>query len=287
MPSPVGRERVVACGWAGCFVSQEGKKALLSVAGHGCGSTLLGLHSPGVFGDPRVTPPSARLHTFRGYLRWDRARRRAAQVRSRRRAVSRPHRHGRADPRLAHAARPRDFVRRELGWLSALLPLSPEGPADPRRTLAEGTLSPIGSRAESRTMSPRTLYPVLVLRSLWSFAKLDIAFRRSSFGEILDRLLRGYTSSAKRLSRSESAAVIRRTLSAVRAATRCYYRTRPDCLPKSMTLYALLRSQDVPVEFVIGVAKYPFSAHAWVEHHGEPLDESPSNLRRYRVLLRA
>lgn len=136
-------------------------------------------------------------------------------------------------------------------------------------------------------MNPYVSHPALVLRALWSFVKLDIALRRSSFQEVLDQLLRRSACSAGDPLRPDRAEVIRRTVAAVLAATRYYYRTRKDCLPKSFTLYSLLRSQDVAVELVIGVTKYPFSAHAWVEHEGEPLEESPRSLQHYRVLLRA
>lgn len=46
-----------------------------------------------------------------------------------------------------------------------------------------------------------------------------------------------------------------------------------DCLPRSLALFALLRSLGVSAHHVIGVARFPFDAHAWVEHDGEVILE--------------
>ena len=42
-----------------------------------------------------------------------------------------------------------------------------------------------------------------------------------------------------------------------------------------------------PAVHVIGVALYPFEAHAWVELDGEPIDEVDGYLRRFTVIQRA
>lgn len=73
--------------------------------------------------------------------------------------------------------------------------------------------------------------------------------------------------------------VVERTLEAVRTATRYYWRRRLDCLPRAMATYLLLRSQGVSAVLHIGVKRYPFAAHAWVECLGEVLDESGSSWR--------
>ncbi len=70
-----------------------------------------------------------------------------------------------------------------------------------------------------------------------------------------------------------------RILEAVRTATRYYFRRRLDCLPRSLTIYLLLRRRGIPVSFHIGVKRYPFGAHAWVECLGEVLDDSANTWR--------
>jgi hypothetical protein len=44
-----------------------------------------------------------------------------------------------------------------------------------------------------------------------------------------------------------------------------------DCLPRSLALFAFLREGGLPVRHCIGVKRYPFTAHAWVESDGVAL----------------
>jgi hypothetical protein len=46
-----------------------------------------------------------------------------------------------------------------------------------------------------------------------------------------------------------------------------------DCLPRSLALFAFLRSGGLAVTHHVGVAQFPFRAHAWVELDGAPLLE--------------
>ena len=70
---------------------------------------------------------------------------------------------------------------------------------------------------------------------------------------------------------------MRRTVEGVRTATRYYYRRRLDCLPRALTIFVLLRRQGVPATLRIGVKRFPFGAHAWVECLGEVLDDFVDN----------
>ncbi|MBC7985972.1 MAG: lasso peptide biosynthesis B2 protein [Sphingomonadaceae bacterium] len=78
--------------------------------------------------------------------------------------------------------------------------------------------------------------------------------------------------------------VVRRTGSAIRLEDDLNRFTRAetwipslqgdrDCLPRSFALFVYLRSLGHPVRHVIGVARFPFNAHAWVELEGETLLE--------------
>lgn len=59
-----------------------------------------------------------------------------------------------------------------------------------------------------------------------------------------------------------------------------------DCLPRSIALYQCLKSSEYEVEHKFGVNKKDktLAAHAWVEHHGEPLNESFDLKNRFIVL---
>ena len=63
--------------------------------------------------------------------------------------------------------------------------------------------------------------------------------------------------------------VICRTVEAVRTATRYYYRRQRDCLPRALTACLLLWRSGVPATLRIGVKRFPFGAHAWVECDGQ------------------
>lgn len=60
-----------------------------------------------------------------------------------------------------------------------------------------------------------------------------------------------------------------------------------DCLPKSLALFGFLRSQGFAPELIIGVKRFPFGAHAWVELKGVPLlEEKPESLCGFNEILR-
>jgi len=58
-----------------------------------------------------------------------------------------------------------------------------------------------------------------------------------------------------------------------------------DCLPRSLALTRFLRTAGWPARHVMGVALYPFEAHAWVELNGTALNEG--DLRRFTVIQQA
>jgi hypothetical protein len=59
-----------------------------------------------------------------------------------------------------------------------------------------------------------------------------------------------------------------------------------DCLSRSLALAATLRKLGVDAEFCLGVRKFPFSAHAWVEARGVALNEPKGRLRKFTMLAR-
>jgi hypothetical protein len=59
-----------------------------------------------------------------------------------------------------------------------------------------------------------------------------------------------------------------------------------DCLPRSLSLYGFLTSAGYDVTHVIGVLRFPFEAHAWVEHDGKVLLDRPEWVNQYTSLAR-
>lgn len=61
----------------------------------------------------------------------------------------------------------------------------------------------------------------------------------------------------------------------------------PTCLVRALTLERLLRRHGVETADVrVGVRRRGdgFAAHAWVEHRGEVLGDTPENVAEYRPL---
>lgn len=109
-------------------------------------------------------------------------------------------------------------------------------------------------------------------------------------------LVRSYASSGRRPFRrtyawAQAAARLRRppTLaldraSAAFARAECFVvsrRARADCLPRSLALFVFLCHAGVPATHRIGIDRYPFRAHAWVEQGGQPVLDSPARIARY------
>ena len=57
------------------------------------------------------------------------------------------------------------------------------------------------------------------------------------------------------------------------ATAAAFYPRRALCLEQSLVLYWLLRRRGAGVRLRVGVQPFPFTAHAWVEHEGRPINE--------------
>lgn len=62
------------------------------------------------------------------------------------------------------------------------------------------------------------------------------------------------------------------------------YPGRALCLEQSLVLHYVLRRGGVESTLRIGVHPYPFSAHAWVECGGEPVNDIREHTRTYTPL---
>jgi len=62
------------------------------------------------------------------------------------------------------------------------------------------------------------------------------------------------------------------------------YPGRAACLERSLTLYWHLRRRGIDVRYRMGVQMYPFIAHAWVEYRGQPINDVPEHVKRFRLI---
>jgi len=133
---------------------------------------------------------------------------------------------------------------------------------------------------------PSALFDRLTtLRILWTFLLIDLGFWSLGF----DRTFQWIAKAGRKTPRAPEDVAeheVEAIFAAVQRANRFYYRRRLDCLPKALATYRFLRLHRVPAELCLGVRKYPFSGHAWVEFEGKVLDDQPDRVRFYTLLKR-
>lgn len=68
------------------------------------------------------------------------------------------------------------------------------------------------------------------------------------------------------------------------AVVAAFFPGRALCLEQSTALWLLLRGRGIEADLRLGVQPYPWGAHAWVEHRGEPVNERPEFTRGFVTL---
>ncbi len=63
-------------------------------------------------------------------------------------------------------------------------------------------------------------------------------------------------------------------------------RAPDDCLVRSLALYRFLRAAGIPAQHLIGVQRFPFLAHAWVECDGVPVLDDRQRRQQFTPLAR-
>lgn len=114
----------------------------------------------------------------------------------------------------------------------------------------------------------------MAIQAFLVFVLLDVGFRVFGFPRVFRFVERWGRRPVEAAPRAVQRRTVRRTVEAVRTAGRYYHRRRLNCLPRSLAIYVLLRRRGVPATLRIGVKRFPFAAHAWVECLGEVLDDS-------------
>ncbi len=63
------------------------------------------------------------------------------------------------------------------------------------------------------------------------------------------------------------------------AAVAAFFPARALCLEQSLALHWLLGGRGIPSTLRLGVQPFPFTAHAWVEHEGAPVNETRDGMK--------
>jgi len=135
-------------------------------------------------------------------------------------------------------------------------------------------------------MFDRVPFRFMTTRALVLFVLIDVGLYFFGFNRVYKAFARWTRTLKRRVPEGLEGEVLDRTLAGVVTATRRYYRSRKDCLPKSLTIYYLVRKQGIDASLCIGVKKFPFAGHAWVEYRGRIVDDFPKRVPLYTLLAR-
>ena len=119
-----------------------------------------------------------------------------------------------------------------------------------------------------------------IVQALYCLLRTDWLMWRGGLPAVHNRL-KQISSSAGGSSRFEAERMCR----AVDIACVLYFK-RALCLQRSAATAMLLRHHRHPAELVIGAQILPFKAHAWVELHGQVINDVPYISQLYRELER-
>ncbi|HEX2076180.1 MAG TPA: lasso peptide biosynthesis B2 protein [Longimicrobium sp.] len=113
--------------------------------------------------------------------------------------------------------------------------------------------------------------PPSVLRCMAALAAVRLHLTLRGFGRSIQAARRW--GAGPDTARADEQALVERSVAALVTAA-AVFPGRAICLEQSLALYVLLRRRGVPVELRLGVQAVPFSAHAWLELRGVPIEEN-------------
>lgn len=149
-----------------------------------------------------------------------------------------------------------------------------------RQCLEGGLLTHAGGECEASytdAQAVRHAGPSIML-ALYSLVATARSVRRHGFAATYKRY--------ERLARGESSQPGAKALRAFSRAENLFVAARApdDCLVRSLALFRFLNRSGCRAVHVIGVQRFPFRAHAWVECDGQPALQS--SVERYTPLAR-
>ncbi len=129
---------------------------------------------------------------------------------------------------------------------------------------------------------------VLVVRAWLQMLMIDCRLKFTKFEAVQKWIVEAAKLKANQTNDCPTSAprVIDEVCRVVQTASRFYYRVRRDCLPNAMLAFYLMRKLGLPVELCLGVRKFPFKAHAWVEFEGRVVFTTPADIPKYKVIMK-
>ena len=129
---------------------------------------------------------------------------------------------------------------------------------------------------------------VLIMRAWLRLLMIDCRLKFTGFESVQNWIVKAARLEANHKNGIASSVpwVIDEVSRVVQIASKFYYRIRRDCLPAGMLAFYLMRRRGLPVELCIGVRKFPFKAHAWVELEGHIVFTTPADVAKYKVIMK-
>lgn len=129
---------------------------------------------------------------------------------------------------------------------------------------------------------------VLIMRAWFRLLMIDCRLKFTRFESVQKWIVKAAKLEVNHKSGSASSVpwIIDEASRVVQIASKFYYRVRRDCLPAGMLAFYLMRRRGLPAELCIGVRKFPFKAHAWVELEGRIVFTTPADIAKYKVIMK-
>lgn len=154
--------------------------------------------------------------------------------------------------------------------------------------LSESVIAGSDARTEAITHEEKELYSsrdhgilLYSILAMIALAGFDLTLKIFGFPRLY-RIVKGWPT--RRLISPKQPSTLRICASVDRACR--YYLKQALCLQRSAVTTCLLRLAGVPAQMVIAARVMPFHGHAWVEAHGDILNDKQNVKEFYRVLER-
>lgn len=139
-------------------------------------------------------------------------------------------------------------------------------------------------RPQGMTSRPTREPSLLALRAWWHLFAASHRLKRQGFGPTYTM----YSTLTRPMPVADWQPRLERALCAFARAENFYHlkQAPEDCLPRSLALFRFLASIGIAADHVIGVQRFPFAAHAWIECNGRVVQDDADRPRCYTEIAR-
>ena len=128
----------------------------------------------------------------------------------------------------------------------------------------------LAPQVRQNAAAPTVVGPIDVLGCMASIVLIKLSLAHRGFARTVARIHARTPNATRQVDAPDAVVAHLDRLVAIAAA---WYPGRALCLERSLVLYDRLRRAGARAELRLGVQAAPFASHAWVERHGEPLND--------------